>query len=71
MRLKSMLIAIVLVSAFAGTSASTGVTKTGESTKKSCNRCSPAFPGSIPHCGNLGGADGSGAGGGGGSPSGG
>ena len=71
MRLKSMLIAaVVLVGALAGTS-NTGATKAGQSTKKFCNRCSPAFPGSIPHCGAAGGADGAGGSGGGGMGSGG
>jgi len=65
MRLKILVAAFVLVGTLARTGSSPKVTnKQSESPK--CNRCSPAFPGSIPNCGSTGGSSGGGTSGGGG-----
>jgi hypothetical protein len=62
--------ALVLASALAGTGASTKPTNSKQG-QPACKRCSPAFPGSIPHCGTGGsGSGGTTAGGGGGKPGG-
>jgi len=72
MRLKMTLVsALVLASVAAGTGTSIRGTKTGEPAKKFCTKCSPAFPGSIPHCGANGSVGGGGTMGGGGTTSGG
>ena len=66
MRFKVMLVAaFVLAGTLAGTSASTKATSKQSQSPK-CYRCSPAFPGSIPHCASGGGSSGGGAGGSGG-----
>ena len=68
-RISGGLIVLVLVmaSALAGTGASTKATNSGKQVQPACKRCSPAFPGSIPHCGTDGSGSGGGTVGGGGS----
>ena len=63
-----MVTALVMASALAGTG--TKATNSGKQVQPACKRCSPAFPGSIPHCGANGSGSGGTTSGGGGSPSG-
>jgi hypothetical protein len=67
MRLKFMLVSMfVLGVAAGGTGASPKAANSGTEAKSKCQRCSPAFPGSIPQCAGSGGTDGSGTSGSGG-----
>jgi len=59
--------ALVMASALAGTGASTKASGSGKQVQPACKRCSPAFPGSIPHCGADGSTSGGTTAGGGGS----
>ena len=61
-----MVTALVMASVLAGAGASTKATNSGKQAQPACKRCSPAFPGSIPHCGADGGTSGGGTAGGGG-----
>ena len=61
--------ALVMISALAGAGANTKANTSGKQIQPACKRCSPAFPGSIPHCGAGGsGSGGASAGGGGAKP---
>jgi len=63
--------ALVMASALAGSGSSTKASDSSKQVQPGCKRCSPAFPGSIPHCGADGGTSGGGTAGGGGLPGGG
>jgi len=52
--------ALVMASALTGTGSSTKAGGSGRQVQPPCKRCSPAFPGSIPHCGTDGSAGGGG-----------
>ena len=62
--------ALVMASALAGAGANTKANASGKQAQPACKRCSPAFPGSIPHCGAGGSGSGGGTVGGGGRPGG-
>jgi hypothetical protein len=63
--------ALVMASALAGTGAGSKASAPSKQAQPACKRCSPAFPGSIPHCGAGGSGSGGTTSGGGGRPGGG
>ena len=58
--------ALVMASALAGAGANTKGNASAKQVQPACKRCSPAFPGSIPHCATGGSTDGGGTASGGG-----